>query len=70
MITDAQIVALYFDGFTEDDLPFMKALFAETPLYLHPSQAKHAAMKGFEEGVHFHIIRPTPTAGRNIYMRP
>jgi hypothetical protein len=55
-------------GFTDADIPSFKRLFVDmrregNPLQLPPSVATAAIAKGFEEGVHFDIVRPIPRAG-------
>lgn len=52
-------------GFTDADIPSFKRLFLTmreegNPLQLPPSVAAVAKTKGFEEGVHFDIVRPIP----------
>lgn len=62
----------YPENLTDADIPGFKRWMVQWredghPLQLPPSVAAAAKLKGFEEGMHFDIIRPIPGTGEAIF---
>jgi len=51
-----------FDAhFTDADIPMIKRCLEAMPLFVSPTVARYAKLKGFVEGVHFHVQKRIAT---------